>query len=364
MRTLAIADLHIKEGRNFNECSNALDQVVGYAKHNEVDNLVVLGDIYHTAQPTKKEERLFQGFLLKCQAQSKHIVLGNHDWQPNGFHSISELDMFADEFKFESIFVHARSTFMFDNEHNNCTYHCIPWLPKVKLDNMSLSEYFTKSMDKIHAESEDKNVIVFAHVLLSGANLATGHNIKHGTLPENFFDKYMDRIKVVMLGDVHKHQYLGNNILYCGSIIRTDFGEIGEEKYMHIIEDDGRNIVLKRQQLDLTPMLAYHYGSPQQFLDNNNEIERGTYVDLTIDCTEAESSELLLQCNSAISNLRANLEYLKVTYDVTRNLLTHDIDLSNKSSDEDILLEYANKRLELNDKSMQAFRAKAIQFLS
>ena len=85
MKFLHISDLHI--GKIVNDFSMLedqrflLEQISGMAASNEVDAVVIAGDIYDRAIPPGEAVTLFDAFLTELVRQKIQVILisGNHD---------------------------------------------------------------------------------------------------------------------------------------------------------------------------------------------------------------------------------------------------------------------------------------------
>ena len=85
MRFVHLADLHL--GRSLAEFSlielqrEILGQIIDYIRHNDVDAVVIAGDVYDRAAPSTQAVNLLDGFLTLLSQLGKPVLLiaGNHD---------------------------------------------------------------------------------------------------------------------------------------------------------------------------------------------------------------------------------------------------------------------------------------------
>ena len=86
MKFLHIADLHIGKTLNqktlIEDQKYILDQIINQMIENDIQNLILAGDIYDKQIPSKEAVSLFNDFL--CELILKHefkvyIISGNHD---------------------------------------------------------------------------------------------------------------------------------------------------------------------------------------------------------------------------------------------------------------------------------------------
>ena len=97
MRILHTADLHLGkllEGRGRTAEQKAmLDEITAIAAREEIDLVLIAGDVFDTYNPSAEAERLFFAFLEKISADGQRAVVaiaGNHD-QPQRFSAVSPL---------------------------------------------------------------------------------------------------------------------------------------------------------------------------------------------------------------------------------------------------------------------------------
>lgn len=76
---------------------------------------------------------------------------------------------------------------------------------------------------------------LFGHWTVAGAS--TGSATLEKGVEKNF--PALAGYKHILLGDIHKHQYLTDNMLYLGSPVQHDFGERGDEKCVWLLDDEG-----------------------------------------------------------------------------------------------------------------------------
>src|SRR5215470_15096776 len=87
MKVLHTADWHVgkvlKNQPRFDEHVAALDDLVRIADDEDVDLVVVAGDLFETSTPNPQAQGLVMKTLLRLRADGRHVVVlaGNHDSQ-------------------------------------------------------------------------------------------------------------------------------------------------------------------------------------------------------------------------------------------------------------------------------------------
>ncbi len=205
-RYLICSDIHLNLNRRFDDTVAALNQITKIVEDNNVQNVLILGDVYTSRRPTSKEREAFQTWVqdllmmtyLRNQMDEESIVIlrGNHDESPDGSHSFTEFTALD--------------------------------FPGVRvLSNPTIWRgYF------------------LGHLLLKGAKLPNG-----AVIPEGYPDKEMTaevliakypNCKAYLLGDIHQYSVLQLNpfMAYCGGVEHENFGERGIEKGVILIHDE------------------------------------------------------------------------------------------------------------------------------
>lgn len=195
MKAIAIADLHIDIDYRFEDTKAVLHQIVSYAITNKIDQVWILGDIYDKKRPCSAEIVLFHQFIKSLTDHNIAIemISGNHDidkYQVSALQELAVLDL------------------------PGVTLHANPFVINF-----------------------GKSKIYLGHFLVVGAKLgALNYSSKNEVTLKQILETPAD---LYLLGDVHKPQKLHSNpdVLYVGSIERTDFGERDEVKGFTLLEE-------------------------------------------------------------------------------------------------------------------------------
>jgi DNA repair exonuclease SbcCD nuclease subunit len=215
MRLLHTADLHIGANRSYPNYLErqraAIEEIMTLAE--DVDCLIVAGDLTDHAQPHHEERALISKLFHKCPCPIVAIT-GNHDrygkrWQDTTLNWLVPLaarlghrvwDTPTAE-KFHNVWWLALP---YNNYSQADLYLLIPWM-----------------LSQVPANWEGP-VVLISHEFYAGAETDTGYSGKKDR-PRLPLSK---RISYAALGDIHKHQQLNSRTFYSGSPFQRTFGEV------------------------------------------------------------------------------------------------------------------------------------------
>jgi len=201
------------------EIFSAVEQMVDYARSNEIKDIFVLGDINDTKSIASVKAFLFFSEILeRSEDMNWYLLGGNHDLCGNVETSnFSAIELFNGR-KNVKTFINPQ---IYD-------YNGIPIL--------FLPYYNTDVQRDLINKSSGIADIVFGHLGLGDATLSSGISI---TSPFNSSD--FSKFRLVFLGHYHKPQVLsssGTEIVYVGSPIQLRRDEINEEKRFIVLDMD------------------------------------------------------------------------------------------------------------------------------
>ncbi|WP_026818063.1 exonuclease SbcCD subunit D [Arthrobacter castelli] len=253
MRILHTSDWHL--GRSFHGVGmldaqrRFVDQLVTTVIDEEIDVVLIAGDVYDRALPAVDVVNLLDDALVRITAAGARVVLssGNHD-------SAARLG-FASRL-LESGGVHLRtrigeldSPVLIDDAGVELAIYGIPYLePRLAAGELDAeatthAAVIEAAMGRIRADLEQRGgeaggplSIVLAHTFASGGitadserDLAIGGV---GAVPLDAFDD----IDYVALGHLHGRQQLSKSVRYAGSPLPYSFSEAGQAKGGWLIE--------------------------------------------------------------------------------------------------------------------------------
>lgn len=282
MKALVLGDPHFGGGFNIGRVdphrqinsrlidqSNLFNYVTDYCVANGINTLILTGDIFESRRPTASETAIFAEKMARTSELEihTHIVVGNHDITQA--QNATTLD-FLDELKLPFVHIYA------DIENVECgdfNFIFFPFRTRKMLKCRTNEEAIARLADRLNYQIEpNKTNILVGHLMLEGTNMTKAvmeSHLSELVLPLDMF-KGLDG---VIMGHVHPHQIIRKDPLVCyvGSMFRKKFDEGGQKKYFLTISKEGE-LVFNFQSLPVRDL-----------------------YDLTIDQSDADSSEQLLQ---------------------------------------------------------------------
>ncbi len=268
MKILHFADLHLgvesygypdpETGLNsrFLDFLKALDSVVDFALHGDVDLVLFCGDAYrrgHRVDPTEQREFAQRMALIASHGIAVFLVVGNHDI-PKSRGKASTVDIFA-TLGVENIHVAARpGTYRVPTRRGVLSVVALPWLSRGTLlgredmRGLTLEEVDRQFREKLRniidtcAAEAAPPAILAAHLAVTEAKLGSEREFILGSDPAlPVADLARPPFSYVALGHYHRTQTVGQGIptVYAGSLERIDFSDEGVDKGFYEVEVDG-----------------------------------------------------------------------------------------------------------------------------
>ena len=259
MRFLHTADWHVGKtlrGRSrADEHRAVLKEIATIADDQDVDAVLVAGDLFETAAPSPESEGIvYQALLALSKNRPVVVVAGNHD-NPRRFQAVRPLLDLAN--------VHALATVARPDEGGvlqlktrageKVNIVLLPFVSQrgiVGVDalmnedaDQHAAEYADRMARVLHAlctnVPKDAVNLVLAHAMVHGGTMGGGERSAHtvfaysvptGAFPSDFH--------YVALGHLHRLQQLGGAcpIYYSGSPLQLDFSETEHTKSVNLIE--------------------------------------------------------------------------------------------------------------------------------
>ena len=239
----------------------------------QIDTLLVAGDIFDNTTPTVTAQNLYYSFMSTLAKSScRHIVItsGNHD-------SPAFIDAPSDLLKLNDIHVIGTACANPDDEvvvlrdpagKPELIVCAVPYLRDKDIRTITESDNPGDTeraiIDGIRAhyamvfecaqrqpEFPDVPTIAMGHMFTKGGRTRTGEGIRSlyvGTALQVSADIFPDWLTYTALGHLHSPQAVGrDNIRYSGSPIAMTFGEAEQKKAVYILELEGKELTGLRE---------------------------------------------------------------------------------------------------------------------
>ncbi len=261
MKFLHTSDWHVgkplRNQKRDDEYRDALTEVLDIARREEIDCLLVAGDIFDSALPSPEAERIvFDFFRELVGARIPAVVIGgNHD-HPKRLNAIGRV--------LELVDVHVRGEPVVAEDggivevrsrdgSETAVIAALPWVSERKVrefENLGAegkpfedyAEGVASMMSHLCAAFRDDAInILLTHILLEDARVGGPES---GERPLHMGQAYAVKrqrlpniAQYIALGHVHMPQ--DDALLracYSGSLLQLDFGEAGQQKRVNIVE--------------------------------------------------------------------------------------------------------------------------------
>lgn len=236
-----------------------------------IDTLLVAGDIFDNTTPSPKAQNLYYSFLSKIANSSscRHVVItsGNHD-------SPAFIDAPSEILKLCKIHVIGCACenpedeiveLKDENGQLELVVCAVPYLRDYDVrtvtadDNFhdidnALCEGIRNHYEKVFTKAQSYSgvpVIAMGHLFVKGGSVRKDEGVRSlyvGTAVEIRYEIFPEFLTYTALGHLHSPQFVGReNIRYSGSPIPMTFGEAEREKSVCILELDGKNLLNIKQ---------------------------------------------------------------------------------------------------------------------
>ncbi len=253
MKILHLSDLHLGiklyEYSLIEEQAFFLEKVAELVKNENIEYVILAGDIYDKGTPPVEAVKLLDEFLyaLNTSGAEAFIISGNHD-------SPSRLS-FAGRL-LEKGGIHFSPAFdgsvkRIDRE--NASFFLLPFIRPsavkryLDTDVSSYDEAVRKVIEKMDVDEKRVNILI-SHQFVAGGEVCESDDVTVGGI-ENVRTDAFDKFDYVALGHLHNPQIVGRNtVRYAGSPLKYSLSEENVKKSVTVIEisDEGNVDVSER----------------------------------------------------------------------------------------------------------------------
>ena len=251
MKLLHLGDLHL--GKNVNGFSMIsdqryiLEQILDIVNRQEIDAILIAGDIYDKSVPSEEAVALFDEFLTRVSNQDKCVIAisGNHD-SDERLHYGSRL------FEANHIYITGKYTgnvpcVTLEDAYGPVHIWSMPYvkasLVRHYFDKDDTSTYdaaFRTVIQHMDLNPSERNVMIAHQFVIAGANDPELAGSEQAVLNVGTVDKIhsdcLDDFDYVALGHIHSGQSVGREACrYSGSPLKYSLSEISHVKSAPII---------------------------------------------------------------------------------------------------------------------------------
>jgi len=268
MRFIHTSDWHLGRAlhgvRLIEDQAHILDQFVRIVADVSPDLVVIAGDVFDRAQPSRESLGLLNDTLNRIVAAAGVPVLaiaGNHD--------SAELIEFGAQIAEKGdlylcgVLSEAPSFFDFADDFGPVRFYALPYAdPAVVRERWGLAPEdvpdhdaaFRVITNRIRADHpEGHRSIMVAHAFVTGGRESESERPLAVGGAGNVSAEYFDGFDYTCLGHLHRPQSVGREIIrYSGSLLKYSASEIGHEKSLTLVEMDAAGAVTT-EELALVP---------------------------------------------------------------------------------------------------------------
>ena len=298
MRILHTSDWHL--GRSFHGVGmlgaqqQFIDRLVDTVREQEVDAVLIAGDVYDRALPGVDVVRLLDSALERITAAGAKVILssGNHD-------SAARLGFGSRIFERGGVYLRTRISeiaepVLLETGGTPVAVYGIPYLeprlaaPELGVERPHHAAVIAEAVRRITADVRNRTdagrpvlPVAMAHVFASGGITSDSERDLSiggvGAVPLDLFDGFT----YTALGHLHGRQELSPSVRYSGSPLPYSFSEANQQKGGLLVDIDGSGAVT------VTPVL---WPAPRRLA-----VLRGTLAELLADPELAEAETAYCQ---------------------------------------------------------------------
>ncbi len=267
---MAFRSVAIRKKR-YHEFEKYLHWLLEIIEKENIEILLIAGDIFDTTTPSNKAQKLYYKFLNKVSmSKCRYVIIiaGNHD-SPSFLNAPKELLDALDVFVVGSVSENLEDEiFVLSDENTEKMIVCaVPYLRDCDIRKNEAGESLDDKKNKFingikqHyidvckiAEKKQKEIdlnipiIAMGHLFTSKGKVSDGvREIYVGSLTQINKSSFPDSIDYLALGHLHVPQLVdkANNMRYCGSPLPMSFGEATQHKNVLKINFKGKTPSVK-----------------------------------------------------------------------------------------------------------------------
>ena len=266
-----------------------IDKICGIAKENDIDAVIIAGDVYDRSVASAEAVKLYDGAMTRlCLEMGKQVIIiaGNHD-SAERLSSCSELLSKAGLHICGALSEDTAVVSFPDTE-----IYLLPWITEEKVKSVfpqekdsinSLEDAYMVVTSKLRAKFDpDKKHIAVSHSFITDSETSTSDRAAMIGFTTQVSAKVFEGFDYVALGHIHKPQSITENIRYSGTPMPYSFGkEETQEKSVTII--DTADMSKKIIPLPLLHTRKTFTGTYDELLDPScSDEEKNGYVRLEV----------------------------------------------------------------------------------
>ena len=298
MKFLHCSDLHLgirpHEMDLTADQQDILEKIVAAAQENQVDAVLVAGDVYDRSQPNRSAVNLLDDFITRLAAAHipAYFISGNHD-SPDRLNFGNRL-LEVSGIHLASVFSGNAVRYDLQDEYGPLHLWALPFVRpsavRAAFPEAEITDYTTAVqvlVDNMELNTDERNLLMAHQFVTNGGRppvRSDSEIISVGNL-DNVDARVLEPFDYVALGHIHTPQNVGSEkVRYCGTPLVYSGSECGREKTLTLVElkEKGELTVTELPVVPLHPVRRIQ-GELQQLLDSGSPSEDYIYATLTDD---------------------------------------------------------------------------------
>ena len=251
MKILHLADLHLgkilQEQSLIEDQKYMLNEIINIIKEENVEAVLISGDIYDRSIPSVEAVNLLDEFLKKLAKELKlkvFIIAGNHD-------SKERLNFGSKMFEDDGIYIETKYNgnlrkISLNDEFGKLNIFMLPFIKPIEVKQFfdeDLENNYNTAISKIigkeKIDTNERNIILVHQFVTAGTNEPERTESEVLTLGgiENVDVSNFNNFDYVAIGHVHRAQRIGRDTArYAGTMLKYSFSEVNDNKSVPIID--------------------------------------------------------------------------------------------------------------------------------
>lgn len=317
-RVLVAADLHLgapqgriggwdnerQSYRSWIESGDRVKDLVSYANQNDVDLILLAGDIFDSGNPHPEVVADFLGALNQLSPDIQVIAIeGNHDQRFIVNQHRTPLDAYLSS-QANVVEVVKDPGII---EAKGLRVACLPWI-RVGGSGEVEDKQAHAEQEVLRLAEEGADIFI-GHLTLSDIDLFRGSessmttNVLEVALPSSLLAS--GPWEAALLGHVHSRQFFGDKVNYVGSTHRVSFKEEKDDKGFDILDFDANGKLVDREfvRLDGISYFTVEFGNALSERRAKRNVSSGDMVRIQVHGVDVDEAASLL---SEFRDLGAN----------------------------------------------------------
>ena len=295
MKFAHISDLHL--GKRIYQFSMVEEQryilkkIAEIVKEENVDGVLIAGDVYDKIYPSAEAVALFDTFLVELAKEDikVFVISGNHD-SPERIAFLGQLTKKAGVY-LAPVYDGKIEKISMEDKYGTVNIHLLPFIKPVHVRHFFPDEEvtnYTEAMKVVikhmNLRDQERNILV-AHQFVTGALRSDSEEISVGGL-DNVDVAVLKEFDYVALGHIHRSQNMGSNrVRYSGTPLKYSFSESQDKKSVTIVElREKGQVEIKEIMLKPQHDLVKIRGSFLEVMNSENfsDLDPESYLHITL----------------------------------------------------------------------------------